>query len=605
MQIEIYVNGIKIDLSSDILPIDTEAKNIIESIKLFNGFYGICSTIMLYCDSQKNELEDIYPKYLKKNTNNHEKKISKYYQNGLFKEQLLIPFIKSDLKKNKVESQNIFDSTLSNLSDESLNELGKFINYNLISIYIPTRTFINSNKEKEGKETKEIKEKETNERKETKEKEKKETYEEIKNITLIDSLFYFNAHLNTENFYPNLMYSRNGGIHILSNILLDFSLDIGGINHFLPLIEVMTDYNELLTNKNLEKFMNIILFFFSNHKKFILNEHDTKFFYYLSLFLEKIPEKFYDDVSVHIKSILMSLISDSSVNDSTDIFNIYKQEFFDNVCLNEKILFRFNFKDKSLMYEQIYKFLIQQNAENKNIEIDIMNIINILLYHEKERYTYFCCKKHSAYFNRESETMSPELNEYIKPIMNIIRLLFNQFILEIDYVGINDPNFKTRNQLIKIFELLTFDISPCLQENILNLFFNFIQKNDEKIFNYLNYNNQINIITLFIYKISLFDLKELAFSYLIHLANKKSNKNTNFEQFLEKYTIYYYFPQYVENNKKKLNLKKDININGVNYYLTENNEKQKNLLSFYDKKHFINIMKKIYEKAEFFYKEKI
>ena len=106
---------------------------------------------------------------------------------------------------------------------------------------------------------------------------------------MIDSIFYFNAYLNTDNLYQNLIYSRNGGVHTLSNILLDFCFDIGGINHFLPLIEVMTDYNELLTNNNLEQFMNIILYFFSNHKKLIINEHDTKFFYFLSIFLEKIP----------------------------------------------------------------------------------------------------------------------------------------------------------------------------------------------------------------------------------------------------------------------------------------------------------------------------
>ena len=585
MKIRIYVNGAKITLTSDIIPFDTLSDKTLESIKLFNGFYGICSTIMIYADSKQNELEDIFPKYLKKNQNGFDKQISKYYQNGLFKEELLIPFIKSDLKKNKVEESNIFDGSLNNLSEENLNLLIKFIEHNLITMYIPTRTFLSSNLKINKEET-------------------AETFEEIKSIILIDSLFYFKAYLNTNNLYPNLKYSRNGGVHILSNILLDFSFDIGGINHFLPLIEVMTDYNELLTNKNLEKFMSIILFFFSNLKKFIINEHNTKFFYYLSLFLEKIPEKYYDDVSVHIKSIFMTLMSESSLIDSTEIFNIYKQEFFHNVCLNEKILFRFNFKDKTLIYDLIYKFYVQQSAENKNIDINIMNIINILLYHEKERYSLFCCKRHAEYFNKESKVMSPELNEYIKPIMNIIRLLFNHFILDTDYIGTNDPNFKTRNQLIKIFELLTFDISPCLQENILNLFFYFIKNNDEKIFNYLNYNNQINIITLFIYKISLFDIKELAFGYLIHLANLESNKQTNLEQFIEKYTIYY-FPQNEENINNKINLKKEVNINGINYFLTENTENQKKLLSYYDKKHLKNTMEKIYEKAEFFYKEKI
>ena len=588
MKIEIYVNGDKKPLSSNILSIDTKTENIIDSITFFNKFYGICSTIMLYRDNKKdNKLEDIYPKYLIENQTKSNIQISKYYQNGLFKEELLIPFIKADLK-NRVAEKNIYDNTLKNLSEQTLNELKKFINYNLVSIYTPTRTYINS----------ELK---------TKIVGNKEIDEEIKTIILVDSISYFNACLNNNNLYQNLIYSLHGGVHNLSNIFYDFSFDIGGINHFLPLIEVMTDYNELLTNENLELFMSIILYLFSNHKKLINNEQDTKFFYYLSLFLEKIPEKFYTDVSVHIKSILItleSLESEKTYNDEdTDIFNRYKKEFFNNVCLNEKILFRFNFKDKSLIYEQINKFLSKQYIENKILDINIMKIINILLYHEKERYTHFCCKKHSEYFTKESQVMNPELNEYIKPLINIIKLFMNQFIIEINDFDEKNPNYKTRNQLIKLFELLTFDISPCLQINILNLFFDFIQKNDEKYYNHLNYKNCITTITLFVYKTSLFDVKELAFNYLISLAAKNSNKTTNLGQYIEKYTISYYYPRNEDKSGKKY--KEGINLNNINYQYTDFFESQKKLLSYYDKKHLNDLMKKIYKKAEYYYKQKI
>ena len=388
MKIQIFINGIEIFIPSNILEFQNKTeKNDIESIKLFEGFYGICSTIMIYRNDPKNILQDIYPKYLMETQNKTNNLIQKYYQNGLFKEELLIPFIRADLKNNVVE-KNIYDATLKNLADQNLSELSKFIENNLVSIYIPTRTHINS----------ELK---------TRIEDSRQIDEEIRATILVDSINNFNVVLKNNNLYPNLMYSINGGVHILSNIFYDFSFDIGGINHFLPLIEVMTDYNELLTNGNLEIFMNIILYLFSNHKKLLINEEDTKFFYYLSLFLEKIPEKFYTDVSVHIKSILITLqsLENEITNNEVNIFNTYKKEFFNNVCMNEKILFRFNFKDKSLMYEQIYKFLIQQAAENKKIEINIMNIINILLFHEKERYTHFCCKKHAAYFNKESKIM--------------------------------------------------------------------------------------------------------------------------------------------------------------------------------------------------------
>jgi hypothetical protein len=275
--------------------------------------------------------------------------------------------------------------------------------------------------------------------------------------------------------------------------------------------------------------------------------------------------------------------------------------------LNEKILFRFSFKDKVLLYEQIHKFLFQQSIGNKHIDINITNLINILLYHEKERYTHFCCKKHAEYFKEESKIMEPELNEYIKPLINIIKLLLNQFV--IDYNSVNENNINIKKKLIKdrkdlllIFELLTFDISPCLQTNILQLFFKYL-KTDENLYIFLNVENKINLILLFLYKTSLFDVKELAFNYLIDLLNFKSNIKTDLGKYLDLYTTYYYYPQIIKENNP--NYKQSITVNNTNYVLTEFTESQKQLLSYYDKSHLYTLMNKIYEKAKFNYKEKI
>ena len=593
IKISAYINGDEISIPNNLIKETNKDNNKqIESIQFFKGFYGICSTIMLYKNSNKNKLEYLFPKYLIDNQDKIENKIINYYKNGLFKEELLIPFIKADLKNHNVEEKNIFDNTIKNLSEESLTELQKFIDYNLCSIYIPTRTYVNSYFD-------------------TKIEGTKATDIEIREIILVDSINNLNATIKTSNLYPKLSYSISGGVHKLSNILNDFSIDIGGINHLLPLIEVMTDYNELLTNNNLEKFMNIILNLFSNHKKLLSNESNTQFFYYLSLFLEKIPEKYYNDVSVHIKSILLTLESLESENlsndDSNIIFKIYKKEFFNNVCMNEKILFRFNFKDKSLMYDQIYRFLARESIENKIIDVDMSTIINILLYHEKDKYTHFCCKKHAAYFKKESQIMEPELNIYLKPLINIIKLVINQFVLDANNIGINDPNFKARNQLLQLFELLTFDITPCLQTSILKLFFELIQKNDEKYYHYLNINNDINIITLFVYKTSVFDVKELAFNYLVGLVNNYSKKNNNLEQYIEKFTGYFYYPNVKDEQKtqNEANIKKSLEIKNIKYNLKELTESQRQLLSSYDKNHFNELMKTIFDKATYFYKEKI
>ena len=227
MEIQIYINGTEIPIpSNNIIRFDTITEhNIIDSIKFFNGFYGICSTIMIYRDNPKNKLQYIYPKYLIETQKESNNLISQKYQNGLFKEEFLNPFIRADLR-NKVSEKNIKDGKL------NLNELSLFIEDNLLSIYLPTRAYINSELKtrKDGPIT---------------------IDEEIKTIILVDSVNNFNGFLKNNNLYKNLKYSINGGIHILSNIIYDFSFDIGGITHIFTLIEVMTDYNELLTNDNL------------------------------------------------------------------------------------------------------------------------------------------------------------------------------------------------------------------------------------------------------------------------------------------------------------------------------------------------------------------
>ena len=592
MDVEIYVNCKKIILPSDILK-DFNKKNMeVDSIKFFEGFYGFCSTIMIYRDRDNNKMENLYPDYLIEkeiNTNMTPSidklniSISSFLKNGLYKESYLVPFVKADIK-NKMDETNVFDSTLKDMSDKNLDNLNKFINNNLISIYVPIRTLVNSYNQ-------------------PKKEDEQQTEEENREILLIDSINNFNAKLSNSELYKNLIYGRGGGVRLLSNILTDFSIDINGINHIISLIEIMIDYPELLTKENFRSFMTIILYLFSNHQDIISNEQNPKFFYYLSLFLEKIPEQFYNDLAVNIKSILLTLESLETPNNKN---SIYSQEFFNHVCMNEKILFKFSKEDRKLIYEQIYKFLVKQNSEQKRIDIDISNIINILLYHEKNKYTHFCCKKHADYFTKESQIMKPELNEYIKTIIDIIKLLFNQFIIEVGKDNINNlQNFRTRDQLLKLFKLLTFDITPCLQKAILTIFYDFIKKSDEKYYVYLNVDNNINLIILHVFKTSLFDTKELAFIFLNELMSKKSNNNNLLPLYIENFLQYYDYQQMNNKKEESQNIKKSVKINTSNYNLTSLNEGQRNLLSYYDKKHYYELMNSIFDKAAYYFNHNI
>ena len=566
-EIEIYVNNKRIDVKS-YKEDDQKKVSELESLQFFNSFYGLCSTIMVYGNSAKNQLKNFYPKLLiekyEPNARIVENAIDKDYINGFSKEEFFIPFAKAELIED-VEENNIKVKDINNInvSNDNLIELKKFMTHNLKSLYLPTRTYINSKINTDSEKNKEI--------------------------VLVDSINNNHAYLNNNELYQNVSFSRNGGVHILSNIFQDLSLDIGGLNHLLPLIEVMTDYNELLSNTNLTLFMAIIPYFL-NTEKLIENERHSNFFYYLSLFLERLPGEYFNSVGVNIKSIFRSLESYAD----NELYSKYRQEFFNHVCLNEKILFKFNLEDRKTMYKVIYDCL----AENNYMDVNVNNLINILLYHEKDRYTHFCCKKHASYFKKESKVLEPELLEYIKLIVNIIELLL--FNKSKDKTNVKGKQLDI-NKLMEIFKLLTLDITPCLQITILKLFFDCIKKS-EKGFGYFNDNNILNNtidILFFVYKKSLFDVKELAFEYSIELISKLSNRNDYQGKYIECYATYLYYPKN-EEKQESIKCQETMTINKIDYKLIELTENQKKLLSCYDKEHFNQSMKNIFEKAQNF-----
>ena len=59
----------------------------------------------------------------------------------------------------------------------------------------------------------------------------------------------------------------------------------------------MIENNEILTQKNLNEFFLILgNVFYSDNKNNILNQKEQEFFTCLSLFLEKIPDQFFNDI---------------------------------------------------------------------------------------------------------------------------------------------------------------------------------------------------------------------------------------------------------------------------------------------------------------------
>lgn len=404
-QIEIYIGGKDINIPKN----TSVAKNIKIENFIFSGeFYGIITSIMMYKDKDRNKMENLIPNYfLEKQTtkmDNVKFTFSTEYKEGFVEENLLTPFIRADIK-DKVNIKNIFDKSLYSSDIKYTNYIAdvyKFMTFNLISLYIPTRMVVENDNHN-------------------------------KKIILVDSFSNLNANFNINELYPNLIYSKYGGLLILKNLLTDFSVDLNGINHLLPCIEIMLNYPDLLTSENISTFMTIILYCILNFKYMISSTENNNLFYLLSQFLEKIPEERKSDLHAFIKTILLTVQSFGTDAKENKLYLLYMQDFFNNVCMNEKILFKFNHEERSLILNQSYEVLINVNKININIRIG--NIINILLTLEKDKYTQFCCKTHANYFKKDSKIMEPELNKRLEPIINILRLIFNQYHNDIKNSG--------------------------------------------------------------------------------------------------------------------------------------------------------------------------
>ena len=135
--IEIYINGFEVNLPSNISNDINKGNKLIDSIEFFKGVYGLCSTVMIYRDNDKNKLQYLLPNYLLEKENNKDtisgqKKskysISKLYINGFHKELHFTPFIKANIK-DEIDENNIYDNSIIINKNEDFNfqEIKKFI----------------------------------------------------------------------------------------------------------------------------------------------------------------------------------------------------------------------------------------------------------------------------------------------------------------------------------------------------------------------------------------------------------------------------------------------------------------------------------------------
>ena len=477
---EIFINDEKIEIPKNIIIKEKEKKlshNKIKQIKFFENFIGICSNIIIFKEMIKDKKFGLPKFFLSPNYKNDKYCIKPILSNGIFKEDLFNFFLKPELKEkvDDISYNNIKYPINEKLQENDIKDIKTFLDDYLICIYMPNRYVLI------------------------------ERNENNKMTLLKDSINDIDAEFITD--FPNL-----NGVHLFKRISEDL-IPFGGLNHFIPIIEIMAQNNNLLDNENLFKFFSLLTtIFMPSYNLALKNENNSNFFFNLSYFLEKIPEKYFDG---QLASKLISL-SASLIYYQNDFLNLIKQ-FHNDILLNKTIFFKFKLKEQGLILQQI-KFLLEM-IKNEGFIIDIMLLINIILTYDEDKYNKFCCKSHSEYFNIPSEIYEPELKEILKPVEEVISKLFEIFIREASQSkGRENENGK---MLFKLFEMLTLDISPCIQKIIIKYFLNYLKNHYGKYYSFLDTNNRMFDITLFIFKTSIFDIKIDALNLILLMNNMK------------------------------------------------------------------------------------
>ena len=557
----------------------------ITSLIFFEKFIGLCYNIIIYKSHSSNET--FIPKFF--NTDE--------YKYGVCTEELFAPFIKSQFTFN-VDESFVYDKNFTKLKDKDLSEFKSFYSHNLISMYLPDRY---------------------------------EFSQDEKNIILFDSINNLNAILNFNS-------RTKCGMHNLSKAIKAF-YDFGSINHLLPICELITREKMFCTGTIFNKYLDIINYIFSNLSNYFkLFDKNAQFFFHLGYFFEKINDETGEIFNKEFCNKLIELNKTFIKNKDNITYKLFTKNFNEHIFMNEKIIFKFNYQLQKEIINEIKNSVIK--VKTKAEEISVIKSIKILLYYDSHKNNKYCCKEHAQYFindNEKSISISePELNIIIEPLINLIKELFNLYLSNYKNANAN-TNLKssTNNNkeqkivdynLDKIFDILTFDISPCLQKAILNLFYD-LKKNTKEL-NQLNKSAKIFSVLLFLLKTTIFnDIRLLVYEFIFifindknlntnfetlkisgnnnsknNNANTSSNNNLNITQYIENNILpFYLFMNEKEKNfeVKKISGEIDKNklINNIEYNYLVLSEEEKFINSNYNKEMLNNLLQTFFEKV--------
>ena len=321
---------------------------------------------------------------------------------------------------------------------------------------------------------------------------------------------------------------ENDGVNFFVNNAKTIN-QLGGINNLLPIIELMfstiskskkSKYNlidkSILTQSTFYEYLNLIKNILIGNSKNLINANKSKFCSSLSIFIEKLPSNLF---TPKILQILLDIGKETFGN----VDKLTRGENYINlILLNEKIICKYSAENQLLLWKNIYSFFTSDDTQMKDC-ISIKRICLLLRLFDEERYNKYCCKKHANVFkdNNEGEThdnydmeiMEPEMDVRLNELFKIIQIYVDKLCEE--------------EETIYLFQLLSLDLSPCLQKKIIKVYINYFDNKKielskkSKSFDLLIKNNFIELIE-YVFSISLLDIRvDILFLFKMLFDNKE------------------------------------------------------------------------------------
>ena len=361
-----------------------------------------------------------------------------------------------------------------------------------------------------------------------------------------------------EDCLGNNQLEINGNIRV--NKYFPFQKNIHqicSINNFLPIVEMFIIHQrEVLTHNNFLEYFKLIAKIVSEINN-LLMMNKNNFFKILALYLEKIPNEYFNEnILNEFENIGNNILSQNIKG--------FNSDFFTEILLNEKIISKYSVDMRSIFWNKFLQLYLMNKENMRNI-IDIKNICNILLHYDSLAQSEMCCEFHLNMYKREFIGNMKVLKPNLDYQLISLKMIISEHSLT--------QNIESISPLI---ELLILDISPCLAKLIIGILINMLNaKNKDEIWiksMALEITNNKYITIL----INLFDrsLPDIRYEilFLISLIYTSLLKLNNLDKFL----LFIKMLKTCLLPKININDKVNENIQNLKKNLSPNQEKSKN-----------------------------